>query len=432
MRSKSAKFIVVVALSVFIGLSGACSRDSAYNETAKAATSPPSSESPEMQTALKLVEKIPDSPSGYMQVAIIHIREARRTGDFSLNSKAETAINRALEIAPQDLSSRKLRASLLLTFHKFSEALEYGKKLDAEIPNDSFIQGVLTDANFELGNYDEAVAAAQKMVDLKPNSTSYARVAHLRSLHGDHDGSVAMYRTAAKTTDSMDAEAQSWCLVQLGDEYFKYGKFAEAEKVYDEALSTLPGFYLALAAKGKIRAAQNDYDGAEKILTTLLNRVPNVDSTVLLGDIYMKKGDAVNAKAQYDLAEVMEQKVGLNNDQKRLALMWADQGIRLGDALEIVEREHAASKDIYTEDALAWTLFKNGKLKEAKASITRALRVKSNDARMLYHAGMIEKGLGNRAEAVKLIQSALKFNPSFDIIQSEVAKQALIELKGRA
>lgn len=419
-----------MSVSLLLGIGGGCSMDSSYSPTAKAAGHIPLSENdPEAESALKLIDKMPDSPDGYTQLAVLNIQRARRTGDFSLNTKAETAVNRALEIAPQDLPSRKLSASLLLTFHRFAEALERGKQLNQEFPDDAFVFGVLTDANFELGNYDEAVAAAQKMVDIKPNSTSYSRVAHIRSIFGDQAGAVEMYTAAARSTDPKDAEGQSWCLVQLGDEYFKYGKFVEAEKVYDEALSVFPDFYMALAAKGKLRAAQNDFDGAEKFLKAVLDRVPNVETAVLLGDIYSRKGDTDKAKSQYDLIEVMEQKIGLNNDQKRLALMWADQNTRLGEALEILQREQLARKDIFTEDALAWCLFKNGRIKEANESIKRAMRLKSNDARILYHAGVIEKGLGHRAEAKRLIESALKLNPAFDLIQNENATRALQDLK---
>lgn len=432
-RSKSLNLAVLLSVLFLIGIGGACSSNSSYSETAKAEPHIETSESdPEIATALKLVEKMPDSPLGYTQLAILNIQRARRTGDFVLNTKAEMAVNRALEISPQDVPARKLQASLLLTFHKFSEALEKGNLLKQEFPNDAFVYGILTDANVELGNYEAATEAAQKMVDLKPNSVSYARAAHIRALFGDHTGAVEMYTLAARTTDPKDTEGQAWCLVQLGDEHFKYGKFVEAEKVYDEALSILPDFYMALSAKGKIRAAQNDLDGAEKALTVVLGRVPNVESAVLLGDIYSKTGDNDKAKVQYELVELMEQKIGLNNDQKRLALMWADQNIRLNEALEITEREHAERSDIFTEDAYAWCLYKNERLNEAKASITKAMRIKSNDARILYHAGMIEKDLGNRGEAIRLITAALKLNPAFDLIQSENAKQTLQKLRQKS
>jgi len=434
MQKKRVSFqVLIIFAAVFslISMGGACSMKTNESGTVEAAknNAPTESKDEEIAEVLKLIEKIPDSPTGYNQLAAIYIKRARSTGDFSLNSKAETAVDKALKIASEDIPARKLKASLHLTFHRFPEALELGKKLQIEFPNDAFVYGVLTDANAELGNYKEAVEMAQKMVDLKPNSNSYARVAHLRSLHGDTEGAVEMFKTAARTADPQDKEAQSWCLVQLGDEFWKYGKYAEAEKVYDEALQNFPNFHLALAGKGKARAAQNDFDGAIKFLGDANNRVPNVETAILLGDIYTKQGNAEKAKQQYDLVEVIEQKIGVNNDQKRLALLWADHDLRIDDALAITKRESEIRKDIFTADSLAWTLYKKGQLTDAKTAISAALNPKANDARIFYHAGMIEKDLGNRAEAKKMLETALKINPMFDLIQAENARKALSELK---
>jgi len=434
MQNKRVNFqvlIIFAAVFLLILIGGACSTKMNEPGTVEAAKNNVPMESKDEETAevFKLIEKAPDSPIGYSQLATIYIRRARAGGDFSLNTKAETAIDKALQLAPTDVPARKLKASLHLTFHRFPEALDAGKKLQTEFPTDAFVYGVLTDANAELGNYKEAVEAAQKMVDLKPNSNSYARVAHLRSLHGDMEGAVEMFKTAARTADPADKEAQSWCLVQLGDELWKNGKYAESEKVYDEALQNFPNFHLALAGKGRARAAQNDFEAAIKFLSDVNLRVPNVETAILLGDIYMKQGNIDKAKQFYDLVEVVEQKIGAVNDQKRLAILWADHDLRLDDALAITRREYEMRKDIFTADALAWTLYKKGQLTDAKTAISAALNPKANDARIYYHAGMIEKDLGNRADAKKMLETALKINPMFDLIQAENARKTLSELK---
>jgi tetratricopeptide (TPR) repeat protein len=424
------QFLIIAALLFLIFSGGACSTKTAEPGKVEAANSQTTeSKDEETGAALTLIGKAPDSPTGYTQLAAIYIKRARAGGDFSLNSKAAAAVDKALEIAPADVGARKLKASLFLTFHRFAEALEAGKKLQAEFPADAFVYGVLTDANVELGNYEQAVEAAQKMVDLKPNSNSFARVAHLRSLYGDHVGAVEMFKTAARTADPADKEAQSWCLVRLGDELWKNGKYTEAEKVYDEALQIFPQFYLALAARGRARAALNDFEAAIKFLTDANLRVPNVETAILLGDIYTLQGNAEKAGQQYDLAEVIERKIGVNNDQKRLALLWADHDRKLDEALAITRREYEQRKDIFTADALAWTLYKKGHLTDAKKAISAALNPKTNDARIFYHAGMIEKDSGNRAEAEKWLETALKINPMFDLLQAETARKALAELR---
>ena len=428
MRSSNLFAVAILFTAAIAGSS--CSTSVAGGEVADGShTSFITETDPELHSALALIDKAPDSKMAYNNLAVLYIKRARNTGDFGLYLKAEAAVEKALKVDPADGSTRKLHASLSLTFHRFSEALERGNALDREFPNDAFVKGVLTDAHIELGNYDEAVAAAQQMVDLRPNSLSYARVAQLRSLYGDHKGSVEMYKLATRTADPADPEAKSWCLVRLGDEYFKNGDLEAAERSYDEALGLMPQYHMALAGKGRNRAALGDLAGAEKILSELVTRIPSPETASQLGNIYFLQGDGDRAKAQYDLVEVIEQKLGPNADQKRLAMLWADRDERLPEALAIAEKQNAIANDINTADLFAWTLYKNGRLAEAREAAKRAMRLKGTDARIIYHAGMIEKGLVNKPEAIKLLTAALKLNPAFDLIQSQAAKAALAELK---
>jgi tetratricopeptide (TPR) repeat protein len=171
-----------------------------------------------------------------------------------------------------------------------------------------------------------------------------------------------------------------------------------------------------------------DFENAIKLYTQSQTRVPLTETVIALGDVYTKTGNAEKAAEQYKLAEFIEQKLG-NLDQRRLALLWADQNVKLDEALAIAEREHAARKDIFTADIYAWSLYKKGDFQKAKKAIQEAMRLKTKDARIFYHAGMIEKGLGNKEEAAQFLQKALKTNPSFDLLQAENAKTALQELK---
>ncbi len=382
----------------------------------------------EISAAQEVIKNLPDGAIGYNNLAIIYIRRARETGDFSLNSKAEAAIKRALELKPDNYDAQKIHASLLLTFHRFDEGLEAGKKLQQEHPQDAFIYGVLTDANVELGNYEEAIDAVQKMVDLRPNMESYSRVSYVRSLNGDSDGAIEAMSLAARIADPKNKEAQAWCLTHLGDEYFKVGRLEEAEKQYDAALIIFPNYHFALAGKGKSRASFGDYENAVKFYTQAQQRVPLTLTDIALGDIYTKTGKTDEAKKQYDLAEFIEQKLG-NIDQRTLALMWADQDIKLDEALAIAEKEHATRKDIFTADIYAWCLYKKGDFQAAQKAMEEAMRLKTKDARFFYHAGMIEKGLGNGKAANDYLQKALKLNPAFDVLQAEKAKSALQELQ---
>lgn len=374
------------------------------------------------------IDKSPNSPKGYNELAAFYIKKARVTGDFSLNTTAQAAVDKALAIAPDDADARKFQASLAMTFHRFGETLAMGEKLRKDFPNDVSVFAILTDANNELGNYPAAVDSAQKMVDLKPNMASYARVGHIRSLHGDHDGAVEMFVLAARTADPMDREVQVWCLVQLASEKMKRGKYAEAERVFDEAAQVLPGYQAARLGKARSRAAQGDFETAVSILEEAQNEAANPDAAMLLSSIYTRLGNSEKADEQARVAEKLELEFGMPHDRKHLAMFWADRGVRLDEALTITQAEYSAQKDILSADALAWCLLKNGRITEAKTAIQEAMRLNTNDASILYHAGMIENAAGNKAEAKRLLTLSLSISPDFDPLQSLAARAELEKL----
>ena len=78
-----------------------------------------------------------------------------------------------------------------------------------------------------------------------------------------------------------------------------------------------------------------------------------------------------------------------------------------------------------TRDTLAWCLLKNGRAAEAKAAIQEALRLGTRDPQICFHAGMIHNALGDRRAAVRYLRLALEINPTFDLLQAEVAKRVL-------
>jgi len=59
------------------------------------------------------------------------------------------------------------------------------------------------------------------------------------------------------------------------------------------------------------------------------------------------------------------------------------------------------------------------------------MHLKTKDARIFYHAGMIEKALGNQKGAIKYLERERFMNPAFDLIQAEKARKMLEELKNR-
>jgi len=379
-----------------------------------------------IQTAQRVVEQHPNQPESYNLLASAFMQKARETNDFGFNARAEAALGRSLEVAPDNYDALKLRASLLLTHHRFAEALDLAQRLKTIRSDDHDVYGLLTDAQVELGDYPAAIQAAQQMVNLRPDSSSYARVSYLRSLHGDGEGAIEAMTVAVKATGPNNPEGAAWCRVHLGDELMNSGKLTQAELEYDRALLIFPEYPLALAAKARARVRAGDLSGAVELYERAQARAPLPDSAIALGDLYAKLGHMNEAKRQYDLVEFIEQNSAAGGTYSRqLAMLWADHDLNLNQALAIVQRERSVREDVFTCDALAWVLFKNKRLEEAKKSVEEALRLGTRDARIFYHAGMIYDGLGDHRSATKYLKLAFAINPTFDVLQADKARQTL-------
>jgi hypothetical protein len=78
--------------------------------------------------------------------------------------------------------------------------------------------------------------------------------------------------------------------------------------------------------------------------------------------------------ARADLIDVYDH-LNLSNGEKayrNVAMIYADHNWRPERALELAQAEIAMRHDIYTQDALAWALHRNGKLSEAKTAMSEA------------------------------------------------------------
>jgi tetratricopeptide (TPR) repeat protein len=214
--------------------------------------------------------------------------------------------------------------------------------------------------------------------------------------------------------------------VHLADLLINEGDLAAAERELDNALIGFPDYHPALAGKARASVATGDMVNAIKFYQRAALRVPLTDTAIALGDLYTKLGHHDEAKKQYDLVEKIE-RTGSNTNtySRQLAIFYADHDTKLDDALRIMRGERAVRSDIYTCDALAWVLYKKGYFAEAKTAIDEALRLGTRDARIEYHAGMINHALGHHRDAVRHLQLALKINPSFDVLQADVARRTL-------
>jgi len=395
-----------------------------------AETTTPSKVDQRILRARQAIDKMPNSSDGYNQLAAAYMQKARETANFDYNASADDALTRSLTVEPDNYDALKLRSKLQLTYHRFADALETARRAQNVRADDHDVWGQMTDALVELGEYPAAVRAAQKMVDLRPDSSAYARVSYLRELHGDTKGAIQAMTAAVKAANPNDPEGVAWCRTQLGNELMNVGKLEAAEREFDGALLIFADHHLALQGKARARMAAGDFQGAARIYEQQQSKTPSADAALALGDLYMLLGREDAAKTEYQQFESLEREnAALERSYRHMFNYWLDHDLNLGEALIRATSEYDSRKDIFTCDSLAWALFKNGRVAEAKDLINQALRTGTKDARINYHAGMIYKTLNIRDRAAQHLQLGAAPNSSFDPLQAENAKKMLAELE---
>jgi tetratricopeptide (TPR) repeat protein len=361
-----------------------------------------------------------------------YIRKARESGDVAYFDRAERAIRQSLELAPDSAGAWRHLAYVRYSLHDFADAAHLARHAIDLDATDSHAHGVLGDALLEVGRYAEAETAYRRMIEQGPDLYGYGRLAGLKSLRGDTAGAIADLERAIADGRAAGAPGESlaWTLWQLGMEHAALGRLDRAETAFAEALGAQPGYHRALAGVAHVRAAQARYDEAAALYTRALGIVPLPEYAAALGDVYTKTGRPVEARKQYDLVEYIGRLGALNQTLygRELASFYADHDRSLDTALELARRELTVRQDVYAHDLLAWTLFKNGRPAEARTPMAEALRLGTQDARLLFHAGMIAHALGERTDARAYLRRALRLNPHFHLLQAEVAIRTLAAL----
>jgi tetratricopeptide (TPR) repeat protein len=335
------------------------------------------------------------------QLGWAFVTKARESFDPGFYKLAEQCA-RSLEL--RNLESEEamlLRAHVLQNLHRFKESETLARRL-VQQRGLSFDYGLLGDALMEQGKLNDAVEAYQRMMNLKPDLRAYARAAHMRWLKGDPAGAIEAMQLAVSAASPSDAESAAWANTRLATYLFHAGRFDEASQLCAFALSLQSNYPPTLLLKGKMLLAQNRFDEAVDALRTAtkLNPLPEYQWTL---------AEALRAAGRENEAFGIEMQLrqhGVSGDPRTLAVFLATRHENPEAALRLAQAELDSRSDVFTHDALAWSLAAAGNLTEAHSEMQRALAEGTEDARLFFHAGVIGSRAGHTADAERWFRKA--------------------------
>lgn len=358
-------------------------------------------------------------------LGLAYQQRARETGDPTFYGLSGEALQRAFVAGGRRPVIEQGRASLANARHRFNDGLTLARQaiqLDAE---NGSVYGALGDALLNLGRYDEAFKAYDRMAVLSPSIASYTRVANARELLGRPAAASQAYELALEI-DSTVPEHVAWTMVQLGNVRFNTGRLDDAAKAYRKALARLPGYVHAEAGLARVEASEGRFGMAITRLRHVVDLLPIPAYVIMLGDVLHASGQEAEARREYAVVDAIERLFEANGVRTELqtAVFDLDHDRNVAGALERARTAYRTAPGIYAEDAVAWGLFKAGRCEEARARSVDALRLGTRDALVIFHRAMIERCLG-AASARMWFRRALAINPHFSFLWVPVARKAL-------
>jgi tetratricopeptide (TPR) repeat protein len=332
------------------------------------------------------------SDTAHYQVllASTYVQKTRETTDYSYLDHAVLILESVLSSDSSNYEALRLLTVTQLERHLFATAVDSSQRLIKINAADPWNWGTLGDAYIEMGEYGRAAEAYQKMVALRPDLASYNRASHFHFLYNDVPGAIAIMKKAIEAGSS-SPENVAWCMVDLGNIYFKSGQLALAQQSFADALRTFKNYHPAYAGLGRVLAASGEIAGAISNYHRAQEITPLPDYAAALFDLYKKSGQDALAARQMDLLDLID-KVSIANGERanrNLVLAFADHDVKLRRALELAQGELEFRRDVYSYDALAWALYKNKRVIEAKQYMEKALLLKTPEPGFRLHSEII-------------------------------------------
>jgi tetratricopeptide (TPR) repeat protein len=377
------------------------------------------------------LDAAPDDWKASAALGIAYVQRARITSDPSTYPLAQVVLNRSITLQPTGNAEALVGlGTLAAARHHFTDALGWGRRAVKAAPYDADVYGLVGDAQLELGRYDAAFGSFQRMIDIRPNLASYARVSYALELRGNVDGAIAAMRAAYDVAAGPADTA--WAAAHIAKIQFGAGRLRDAEKWFRRARSADPGSMDAEAGLALTAWASGDLEEAIAAYERLAGRYPSPEHVAVLGDLYAAAGDHEEAAAQYELVRAearLFRANGVDTDLE-IALFEADHAVGRSAraALRAARAEWARRRSVHVADAYAWALYANGDYRRASALSAEALRLGTRNALFLFHAGMIRLRLGDEAAARSFLRQAREVNPSFSVRWSPVLRETLSRL----
>ena len=376
------------------------------------------------------LKAIPGDHVSWATLGLAYVQKARISVNPEFYPRAEGALDRSFEIDSDDnFLGYAGRSALASARHDFPAARDLAAAGLAINPYSALLYGALSDAQIQLGEYDDAFESVQKMLDLSPDTSSFSRASYTWELRGDPTQAAELMQRALD--DAFNDADRTFALHHLAMLAFDTGDASRALELELRALERSPDDPAARFGRAVAEAALGQTETALGHLGELVLATPEPSYLVYYGSLLESVGRSAEAEAQYAVVEATRQLFAANGQLPDADAVLFQ--IRVGDVDRAVADAEAALETrpfLAMHDAYAWALHAAGRHAEALTEIEAALALGTESALYRYHAGMIRLALGDENGARAELTTALSINPFFDPLAAPLAAEQLRLLGG--
>jgi len=381
------------------------------------------------------VRRAPADQIQMRMLAAAYLQRFREQYDLSDVARAQALARRSIVLQPQGNTAAQMTlASALLTYHDFRQALVHERAAWQGEPWNSATLAQMASLEMELGRYDVAHAYLQRIPPGGPENPAVDSIrARYDELTGYLDRARARIADAIATEDGSvgnPAYDRSWFHLRAAQLAFEAGDDAQARSECTVALQDFPDSAQTLMLEARIDRADGRWHEALDAASKSAALYPLPQTLGYEADAQRALGETV-AAAQSDALIDVEQRLfdaqGIND--RLLANYYAQRHQHLDLALRAAQSDYRKRGDeIYADDTLGWVLAAMGRWSEARIFTERAVRLRTQDAELQYHAAIVALHTGHAREAKQRLEAALGANPRFDPFEAADARSVLAAL----
>ncbi len=377
----------------------------------------------------------PENFKAKLNLVQAYIQEARITGNHGYYDKAALdLLDDIILNEPTNFDALCCKATVLLSQHHFTDGLLVAQQALPLNANSAFIYGIMCDANVELGNYNEAVKMADKMMSIRPDNRSYSRVSYLREIHGDLTGAIQAAKLAV-SAGYPGLEQTEWTRMILAHLYESTGHLDSAEFQYRSALNERPDYAFAIAGLGRLEKVNGNYKNAISLFEKAKNMMSEYSFTDELTDVYRLNNEKENADRSAQEVINLLSPLAEGDESESVHGHYADKELayaylKINDtdnALKHAMLEYERRPDnIDVCETVAWVNYKKANYSEANKMIDKALRTNCQNPSLICRAGLIKIKAGEIEKGIAFIKKGIDTNPY--MTDTELAQEAIAYL----